>query len=124
MLHFSAYVLMQSPNKLGGIAFMVLGLKGPRERRAEREERVAVRKEQSKASCPGSQPTGVLLGQLTLAARQSQRPYNRSSPCKNTMGLSQPHLCDVGTHTGLCPPIRSLRAHHGGLHGDGGLGVG
>ena len=91
MLHFSGCVLIQSPNKLGGTAFMVLGLKGPRERMAEREERAAVRKEQSRASCPGSHPAGVLPGQLALAARQSPRPYNRSSPCKNTMGLSQPH---------------------------------
>ena len=103
---------------------MVLGLKGLRERRAQREDRAAVRKEQARASCPGSHPTGVLPGQLALAARQSPRPYNRSSPCKNTMGLSQPHLCDVGTHAGLCPPIGGLRAHHGGLHGNGGLGVG
>ena len=50
---------------------MVLSLKGQRGRRAEREERAAVRKEQSRASCPGSHPAGVLPGQLALAARQS-----------------------------------------------------
>lgn len=70
-LHFGGHVLIQSPNKLGGTAFMVLSLKGQRGRRAEREERAAVRKEQSRASCPGSHPAGVLPGQLALAARQS-----------------------------------------------------
>lgn len=107
---------------------MVLSLKGPRERRAERGESAAVRREQSRASCPGSRPAGVLPGQLALAARQSPRPYSRSSPCENAAGLSRPHLRDVGTHAGtpggLCPAIRGLGAHHGGLHGDGGLGAG
>lgn len=50
--------------------------------------------------------------------------YDRSSPCKNTTGLGQPHLRDVSTHVCLCPHIRGLGAHHGGLHSDGGLGVG
>ena len=102
---------------------MVLSLKGQRERRAERTERAVVGKERFWGEPTGSHPAGVLLGQPSLAAGQSV-VLQQEQPRKNTTGLSQPHLRNVGTHASLCPPIGGFGAHHGGLHGNGGLGVG
>lgn len=67
-------------------------------------------------------------GSLALTAlpgcRPAIQPYNQSSPCKNTTAVTQPHLRDVGAQVRLRPHLGGVGAHHGGLHGNGGLGVG